>query len=190
MVYRPILKLGHPLLRQPAESVSPTELQSPDTQQLIDDLIETMHNAQGAGLAAPQVGVSLRICVFEVNENPRYPWLPTIELTTLINPQVSALPTNDDHNAIEMYEGCLSIPGLRGKVRRSRLIDVDALDRTGASIHVRYEGAAAAVVQHEVDHLDGTLFVDRADTQTLTFETEYNRFIPLTARFWDGGNSL
>jgi peptide deformylase len=160
-------------------------------EQLIEDMIETMHDADGAGLAAPQIYESLQLCVIELRDNPRYPGQPLLPLTVLINPNLEPLVANpenpSDAEAIAVYEGCLSVPGVRGRVRRPRKVRVRGLDRIGNPIDQIWEGFHAAVVQHETDHLLGRLFVDRADPKTLTFLTEYERNIPVNQRFWDGG---
>ena len=168
MAIRKIAQLGHPVLRSRAEEVPPAEIGSPRIQQLIEDMIETMRDANGAGIAAPQVHESLRISVIEVSSNPRYPDFPAISLTTLVNPVVEPavrLPLQNP-DAILMYEGCLSVKGIRGRVRRPRKVRVRALDRDGQPLDFVWEGVPAAVVQHETDHLDGILFVDRADPRT------------------------
>ena len=121
----------------------------------------------------------------------RYPSLPRLPLTVLVNPVVEALVPNAeapaDEDSVVMYEGCLSVQGVRGQVRRPRKVRVRALDRSGEPIDMVLEGPLASVVQHETDHLHGTLFVDRADTKTLTFLREYERHVPLAERIRDGG---
>lgn len=200
MTVRQILRLGDPRLRSKAEPVPELLLESEgasvsvgvvnELRQLVDDLIETMRAANGAGIAAPQVGVSLQVCVIEVNRNERYPLFPEIPLTVLINPLLTPLSQTYDvlapEDAISVYEGCLSVPGLRGRVSRPRRVRVQAKDLNGRKIDEVWEGAKAAVVQHEVDHLHGTLFVDRADTSTLCFMDEYERFVPFADRVVDG----
>lgn len=191
MAIRKIAQLGHPILRRKAAPLDPEQIGSRRVEQLIDDMIETMRDADGAGLAAPQVYEGTRICVIEVNQNPRYPAFPAIPLMVLVNP-ILQTPGLDgaapgDADAITMYEGCLSVPGLRGRVRRPRRVRVRALDRAGAALEFDWEGVAAAIVQHEVDHLDGTLFVDRADPRTLAFQREYERFVPAETRITDCG---
>jgi len=189
---RKIAQLGEPVLRQTARALTLDELQSPRVQTLIDDMIETMRDADGAGLAAPQVYESLSLCVIEVSNNPRYPEIEEIPLLVLANPvvtpEVQSTPAAlADEDAIAMYEGCLSIQGLRGQVRRPRRVRVSAIDRTGQPLEFVWEGLRAAVVQHETDHLRGVLFVDRADPRTLTFLREYGRHVPLEARIIDRG---
>lgn len=191
MTLRRIAQLGEPVLRQRARELSLEELRSEPVQQLIDDMIETMHDADGAGIAAPQVYASLQLTVIEVRENPRYPQVEPIPLTVLVNPVVTpsvpSLPGElDDADAFSVYEGCLSVPGIRGRVRRPRRVAVRAWDRTGAPLEFVWEGFRAVVVQHETDHLWGTLFVDRADPRTLTCLREYERYVPPELRLVDG----
>ncbi|HEV8247634.1 MAG TPA: peptide deformylase [Polyangiaceae bacterium] len=195
MAIRKIAQLGEPILRRRAEEVPPDLIRAPDLQRLIDDMIETMHDADGAGLAAPQIYESLRLCVIEVANNPRYPQLEPIPLTVLINPIVSPRVSGganafSDDDAIIMYEGCLSVQGLRGRVRRPGRVQVTAQDRLGQALDFTWEGLRAAVVQHETDHLDGVLFVDRADSRSLTFLREYERHVPLAERVLDRGAKL
>lgn len=177
------------MLRRRAEEVPPAEIASARIQALIEDMIVTMRDADGAGIAAPQVNESLRIAVIEVLKNPRYPDFPGIPFTVLVNPLVEPLVSTsplDDRDAIVMYEGCLSVSGIRGRVRRPRKVRVRALDREGRPLEFVWEGVPAAVVQHETDHLDGVLFVDRADPRSLAFLREYDRFVPREERMVDG----
>ncbi|MEZ4256563.1 MAG: peptide deformylase [Polyangiales bacterium] len=165
MSVRPIALVGEPVLRERAREVTPEELRAPATQAFIDDLVETMRHAKGAGLAANQVFEPIRICAIEVGENPRYPYKPRIPLTILINPVLEPL----EGELFDNYEGCLSVPNLRGVVPRHTRIRVRALDRHGAAIDRVVEGLTAGTFQHECDHLDGKLFLDRVtDTRTLT----------------------
>ena len=157
-----IAQVGHPVLREPTAELSTETLQSPEMQQFIDDLIATMRAANGAGLAANQVYQSLRICAIEVRDNPRYPYRPNIPLTVLVNPVLT--PVGDA--MFENYDGCLSVPNLRGKVQRHCEIDLSALDRHGNPINDRVKGMTAATYQHEVDHLLGKLFLDRVEDST------------------------
>lgn len=183
MALRKIAQLGEPVLRQRARELSLSELASPEIQRLIDDLVETMREADGAGLAAPQVFESVALCVIEVKDNPRYPGVGAIPLTVLVNPRVTPLASEDE--VIEVYEGCLSVVGLRGRVRRPRRVRVEAWDRAGQPLAFEWEGFRAAVVQHETDHLLGKLFVDRAAPESLTFLREYERYVPASARVVD-----
>ncbi|MBL8605451.1 MAG: peptide deformylase [Myxococcales bacterium] len=173
MPIRKIAHVGHPILRQTARTLSPEELASPETQRLIDDLIETMRDANGAGLAAPQVYEPVMLCAIEVNKNPRYPYKPAIPLTILVNPEIEFLTDERFDN----YEGCLSVPNLRGVVARATHIRVRALDRFGAPLDYEVKGLTAGTYQHEVDHLFGKLFLDRVtDSSTLTTWTEFERY--------------
>lgn len=173
MAIRKIAQIGHPVLRQRAREVTREELATPATQQFIDDLVETMRDASGAGLAAIQIYEPIRICAIEVRNNPRYPYKPEIPLTILVNPVLT--PVGDE--MFENNEGCLSVPNLRGTVRRFVHLQVKAWDRHGAPIEETVHGLKAGTYQHEVDHLDGTIFVDRvADPRTFTTWTEFERF--------------
>ncbi len=168
-----IAQIGHPVLRQRAREVSRDELASPATQQFIDDLIETMRDASGAGLAAIQVYQPVRICAIEVRDNPRYPYKPAVPLTVLVNPVLT--PLTDE--TFDNNEGCLSVPNLRGDVPRFTQIRCQAWDRHGADIDVEIRGLTAGTYQHEVDHLDATVFLDRVrDPRTLTTWTEFERY--------------
>lgn len=174
MGVRPLLKLGHPTLRERAEELPLEAISTAPIQELIEDMIETMRAHHGAGLAAPQIGESVRIAVAEVRDNPRYPGLGELPLSIWINPVWTPL---SDRVTVEMYEGCLSVPGLRGLVRRPGHILLRAMDREGKPFEHEFRGPLAAVVGHELDHLDGVLFVDRADPKTLTFTEEYDKFV-------------
>ena len=194
MAIRKIAQMGEPVLRRKADLIDPAEIGSPFIQTLIDDMIETMHDADGAGLAAPQVYQSLQLCVIEVDQNPRYPQFESIPLTVLINPVITPLVGENGvlatEDSFQMYEGCLSVPGMRGQVVRPRKVRVQALDRTGASLDFVWESFRAVVVQHETDHLMGTLYVDRADPKTLTFLREYERNVPPAVRIRDQGKAV
>ncbi len=173
MAVREILTVGHPVLRERAREVTEIELASPDVQQLIDDLVDTMHAANGAGIAANQIGVPLRITTIEVNENPRYPYKPQIPLTIVVNPRIEFL----DDELVEINEGCLSVPDLRGNVMRHVNISVQYLDREGVAHHEIKRGLTAGTFQHECDHLDGRLFLDRVtDPTTFTTWEQFERF--------------
>jgi peptide deformylase len=191
MPIRKIAQMGEPVLRQHTRVLDPAEIATPAIQTLIDDMIETMHDADGAGIAAPQVYESVRICVMELAGNPRYPNVPALPLTVLVNPVVELLVENPSdpapEDSVEMFEGCLSVQGVRGRVRRPRRARVRGLGRHGEPIELVLEGPLASVVQHETDHLDGVLFIDRADPRTLTFLREYDRYVPLVERIKDGG---
>ncbi len=157
MAVRPIAHIGHPVLRAPTRVLSPEELASSAMQTLIDDMIDTMRHANGAGIAANQVHESVRITVVEVNDNPRYPYKPKIPLTVLVNPVIEFL----DDELVDINEGCLSVPNLRGTVARHVNIRIKYLDRLGKAHDEVRRGLTAGTLQHECDHLDGKLFVDR-----------------------------
>jgi len=168
-----VAHVGHPILRKVAEPVSADELASPELQRFIDDLIETMRDANGAGLAAPQVHLSKRVCAIEVKDNPRYPYKPNFPLTVLVNPVITPATSETFDN----YEGCLSVPNLRGLVSRFTEIEVSAVDRHGAPWKHSIKGLTAGTFQHECDHLDGKLFLDSVrDPATLTTWAEFDRF--------------
>ena len=173
MAVLPIARIGEPVLRTPARPVSLDELRSERVQRLVDDMIETMRAAHGAGIAAPQVFEPLRITVIEVRApNPRYPYKPPIPLTVLVNPEIE--PLTDE--TFDNYEGCLSVPDLRGVVARHVGIRVRALDRRGEPLEREVWGLSAGTYQHECDHLDGRLFVDRVeDPRTLTTWEAFRR---------------
>jgi peptide deformylase len=171
MAIRKIAQIGHPVLRQIAREVTREELATPSVQTFIDDLVETMRDADGAGLAAIQIYEPIRICAVEVRDNPRYPYKPKIPLTILVNPVLT--PVGDE--AFDNYEGCLSVPNLRGMVRRYVHLHVTAWDRHGDPIEDTVHGLKAGTYQHEVDHLNGKVFVDRADPATFATWTEFER---------------
>jgi peptide deformylase len=166
MAVREIVTVGHPVLRERAREVTPQELAGAPVQALIDDLIDTMRAAGGAGLAANQVGELLRVAVIEVDNNPRYPYKPPIPLTVIVNPVIE--PVDDELVAIN--EGCLSVPDLRGTLDRHVTVRVRWTDRDGAQHDELRRGLTAGTFQHEVDHLDGILFLDRV-TDPTTFTT-------------------
>ncbi|HWL43323.1 MAG TPA: peptide deformylase [Ilumatobacter sp.] len=173
MVVREVVTVGHPVLRERAREVTPDELATPEVQGLIDDLIDTMRAANGAGLAANQIGVPLRVAVIEVNRNPRYPYKPPIPLTVVANPEIEFL----DDELVDVNEGCLSVPDLRGTVARRVNIRVRYLDRDGVAHDEVKRGLTAGTFQHECDHLDGTLFLDRVtDPTTFTTWDQFERF--------------
>jgi peptide deformylase len=168
---RAIATVGHPVLRQPAREITPEELASAEIQTLIDDLIDTMHDANGAGIAANQVHEPVRVAVIEVDHNPRYPYKPPIPLTVVVNPELEPL----DDELVEINEGCLSVPNLRGNVFRHVNVRVRYLDRDGGEHAEEHHGLSAGTFQHEVDHLDGILFVDRADPRTFATWDQFER---------------
>lgn len=173
MAIRKIATVGHPVLRQPTRRLDREELLGPRMQAFIDDLVETMHDAAGAGLAANQIHEPVRICAIEIKNNPRYPYKPNYPLTVLVNPEV--VPTTDE--TFLNYEGCLSVPNLRGEVRRFTAVRVRAWDRQGNDLDFEVKGLTAGTFQHEVDHLDGKVFLDRVeDTRSLATWTDFERY--------------
>lgn len=165
MAVRPVLKMGEPLLRGVAAPV--TQFGTPELAALVRDMDDTMRALNGAGLAAPQIGVSLRVVIFEVQANPRYPQVQPVPYTVLVDPVLT--PIGDEQE--EGWEGCLSVPGLRGLVPRFRHLRYRGFDAGGAPIDRTVEGFHARVVQHEVDHLDGILYPQRIrDLRNFGFE--------------------
>jgi peptide deformylase len=163
-----VSRLGHPVLRKEARQLSPKELATPSIQKLIDDMMETMVEYYGVGLAAPQVHESLSIAVIE-SHGPR----GDIPMTVLVNPEVTVL----DENFVDDWEGCLSIPDFRGRVPRWQKLQVEALDRKGKRFQFVAEGFFARVVQHEFDHLRGKVYLDRMpDLKTLSHFAEFQRY--------------
>lgn len=168
-----VAQLGNPVLRRVCSAVPLETIQSAEFQQLVDNMIETMREYSGVGLAAAQVHRDVRVFVMEVASNRRYPGRSDFPLTIVVNPEVSV---EGDANE-DGWEGCLSIPGLRGQVRRFQAITLSAQDRNGHFFKLPLSGFPARIVQHEVDHLDGRVFLDRMDDfSKLAFEVEYQRF--------------
>ena len=161
--------MGHPVLRQRGRPLEMSELLSPAVQTLIDDMIATMHEYNGVGLAAPQVHQSLRLFVALLEEEPD----DATTATVVVNPEIVANTSTTE----EGWEGCLSIPDIRGLVPRLTDVTVRALDRTGRAVELRLRDFPARVALHETDHLDGVLFFDRVTSiQSLTYLEEYSRF--------------
>jgi peptide deformylase len=152
LAVRPVLRMGDPLLLRRADEVTPVD--APKLADLLADMRETMTALDGAGLAAPQIGVSKRVVIFGFEANERYPDAPPVPYTVLINPVLTPLGDIEE----EGWEGCLSVPGMRGVVPRYRHLRYQGVDEHGAPIDRTVEGFHARVVQHEVDHLDGILY--------------------------------
>jgi len=162
-----VSRMGHPVLRQKARPVERSEIKDPRFQKFIDDMIDTMHEYSGVGLAGPQVHEGLRIFVAMLDDGD------DAEASVLINPVI----TPADSQVVEGWEGCLSIPEIRGRVPRAHKIVVKALDRQGRTVEIEAEDFPARVIQHETDHLDGVLFLDRMQALTsLTYLDEYSRY--------------
>ena len=171
-----VAKLGNPILRQIAQPVDLKELRSPNSelQTLIDNMIDTMRKEDGVGLAAPQVSKSLQLVVIECSFNSRYSDAPDIPLTVLVNPVIKHY---GEEKALG-WEGCLSLKDLRGLVSRPQKITVEYFDREGKPVTVDAEGFSAVVLQHEIDHLQGKVFLDRmTDLSQLAYVEEFEEFI-------------
>ena len=167
MAVREVIKIGNPLLLQVSEPV--TNFNSPELEALISDMFDTMAALNGAGLAAPQIGVLSRVVIFGIEENPRYPDAEPVPATILINPKIKPLgkATEDD------WEGCLSVPGMRGLVPRYSHIRYSGVDQYNQPIDRKVSGFHARVVQHECDHLDGILYPQRIrDMRMFGLESE------------------
>lgn len=168
-----VARIGNPILRQIADDLSRDQVDFAAVQKLIDDMIETMKEYDGVGLAAVQVHESMQIAVLEVENNPRYPRKPRVPLSVLVNPKITPIIEQME----EDWEGCLSIPDLRGKVPRYKAIKVEAWDRSGKELSFVAEDFHARVIQHEWDHLHGKVFLDRMrDLSSLTFLQEFVRY--------------
>ncbi len=166
-------RLGHPVLRMVARPVPVESIASPEIQRLIDDMVETMREYAGVGIAAPQVHESRRLIVLESAVNPRYPEKPQVPLAAYVNPELTIIGDETE----EDWEGCLSVPDLRGQVPRSTHVRVAAYDRTGRRVTFEATGWHARILQHECDHIDGGVFLDRMrDLSTLTHLAEFGRF--------------
>ena len=164
-----VARMGHPVLRQRARPISTSDLRDPMMQTLINDMIDTMHEYSGVGLAAPQIHEELRLFVALLDNDPD----GDSDAVVVVNPEI--VPVSDQK--LEGWEGCLSIPDIRGRVPRYSDIVVRALDRTGKKIELALKGFPARVAQHETDHLDGILFFDRMTSmQSLTYLDEYSRY--------------
>ena len=174
---KPVLKMGHPLLRQPAAPVTPQEMEDGTLQNLIRDLFDTMAQEEGIGIAAPQIGVSKQVAIVGLpdEKNSRYQEISEEGAFTplvVVNPTITVL----DSTPQGYWEGCLSVPGLRGYVERPQKIKVNFTDPQGKSMEAIAEGFLATVFQHELDHLEGVLYVDRVSDNKLVFNEEYEQY--------------
>ena len=170
MAIRKVARMGHPVLREKCVPIEQREITGPEVQRLIRDMLETMVEYNGVGLAAPQVYTPVRLVIAGGEEDDQGRPM----LRVLINPEITVV---DEDEQIGMYEGCLSVPGLRGYVERAAMIHVDAYDDRGEKFELDLEGFPAVVLQHECDHLDGILYVDRVtDLTKLGFDSEIERF--------------
>ena len=171
MAVRSILRIGDPRLRQVAEPVDAYD--TPDLHELIEDMFDTMAAADGAGLAATQIGVIKQVMIFGVESTPRYPDIEPVPTTVLINPEFSVL----SDEVAGFWEGCLSVPDLRGLVPRPREVRVDYLGLDGQAESITADGFLSTVLQHELDHLEGLLFIDRMrDMTKLATIEDYRKY--------------
>lgn len=169
-----VARLGFPSVRTTARPVPPEQITTHDFQKLLDDMVETMREYNGVGLAAPQVHLDIQAAVLEVEHHPRYPEMPSVPLTYLINPVVTVL----EQEKIEEWEGCLSVPDLRGLVPRFKKVQVKALGRNAEPLDFVAVDFHARVIQHETDHLKGEVYLDRMkDLRTLAFIEEWQRHV-------------
>ena len=174
MTILPIIRLGHPTLRLKAKPLSVAEIKSQSTQKLIKDMRETMLNAGGIGIAAPQVDVSKQIAIINIQKNNRYQNIPQFDECIVINPKIEVI----DSNLRGFWEGCLSIPQIKGYVKRPKAIKVSYLNEHAEPITLTLDDFRATVFQHEIDHLFGRLFIDCVeDTTKISFDKEYEAFI-------------
>lgn len=171
-----ICQVGNPILRAKSEAI--TNVKDVEIQKLIDVLIKTLRKSQGVGIAAPQIGRSLRLLIIASHPNDRYPHAPKMQPIALINPQITSYcePITKD------WEGCLSVPNIRGLVPRYETVEVNYCDRYGQEKTDIFQGFIARILQHEYDHLDGKVFLDRVETSLdLVSESEYYKLIKNTA---------
>jgi peptide deformylase len=168
-----VARIGHPVVRARAADVPAERIASPDVQRLVDDMVETMREYDGVGLAAPQVHVGLRLAVIEVSEEDERAE-EAVPLLVLVNPVLRPLGAQ----TVDGWEGCLSVPGLRGSAPRHRRVELRALDREGRPYRLEAEDFLARVIQHECDHLDGSVYLDRMqDMRSLSFIDEWERHV-------------
>jgi peptide deformylase len=173
MAIRKIARLGHPVLRHACREVTREEISSPEMRRLVKDMIETMHEYGGVGLAAPQVHESVRLAIIEYDDEQRASQSEGQPLLVIWNARVKVL----DETVSGFWEGCLSVPGMRGYVERPSKIEVSYLDERGKPQTLIADDFLATVFQHELDHLDGVLYVDKlADTTKFAFSEEYGRY--------------
>ena len=174
MMIRPLCKMGNPILRKKAQIIAKDFLKSDEFTQLNKDLIDSMIHYGGIGIAAPQIGVDLQVAIIELKGMNRYGEEINLPLTTFINPVLTYL-TEDLQG---FWEGCLSVPGLRGYVERPRKVKVNYMNSQGQDQEIIAEGFLATVLQHELDHLEGILYIDRIkDLKMISYQEEFEKFI-------------
>jgi peptide deformylase len=168
-----VTKMGNPVLRKVCKPVKVSKIKTKKFQKFIDSMVDTIRDEDGAGIAAPQVDVKKRLFVMEVQENPRYPNKNSFPLVVAINPELKPI----GKKKVDSWEGCLSIPNIRGCLKRHARVELKALDRKGKAYTMKLKGFAAVVAQHELDHLNGTLFIDRMKSmETLAFQEEFEEY--------------
>jgi peptide deformylase len=168
-----IVRLGHPSLRTPAQAVSKQDIGTPQLERLIDDLVETMRGAGSVGLSAPQIGIGQQIFVYEIPDHPEVPG-DAVPLKVILNPMLVAQPGRMVHD----WEGCTSVPDLRGLVPRHPAVRIRGLDRHGDAVDYVASGLEGRIIQHEYDHLNGMVFLDRMrDLRSLAFSAEWQEYL-------------
>ena len=174
MAVRKVMRMGHPVLRQTARPLTTSELHAPDMPQFIQDMVDTLHDYGGIGLAAPQIGEPIRLLIIEMRGgSTRYGELAAMPLTVYINPEIEVL----NPATAGFWEGCLSVPGLRGFIERPQHLGVRYIDLAGKQKQIELKGFQATCFQHEFDHLNGRLYIDRiTDLTRLAFDDEYMRY--------------
>ncbi len=172
---RPVCRMGHPILRSKARDLTKDYLKTDEFAGLISDLKDSMDHYGGIGIAAPQIGIGLNVAIIEIKgSGNRYGEAITLPLTVFVNPRIKKL-TDDEQG---FWEGCLSVPGLRGYVERPKKIQVNFLDAVGEEKELIAEGFLATVIQHELDHLEGILYIDRVrDSRMISYQEEFEQFI-------------
>lgn len=173
-----IVELGDPILRKKAKAVSKSLIRTKKFQSFIDDLIRTCDKSAGVGIASPQVGVSQRLFILWSRAGKRYKNVPKLGPIAIINPKIIAT----SKKMVDGYEGCLSLPHIRGVVRRFESVDVSFTTREGENVRVTFEGFPARIFQHEFDHLNGVMFIDRVDIKTLITTKEYEKLVKKSFR--------
>lgn len=168
-----IVELGDKILRTKAKSVSIKDIKTKKFQNFCDDLILTCKDSGGVGIASPQVGISQRVFIVWSRPNKRYKRIPCMDPLVVINPKIISF----SKNKTKMYEGCLSIPGIRGIVERSLSVETEFINREGKIVKIKFQKFPARIFQHEFDHLNGIVFLDRADSKSLVTEKEYKKML-------------
>jgi peptide deformylase len=175
MAIREVLKMGNPILRQIAQPIDLNQIDNKQIELLVQDMIDTMNVENGIGIAAPQIGESIRLAIFDLkSDNDRYDVEDEADLTVMVNPEYKPLKESETQ---QFWEGCLSVPGLRGLVERPNKIQLTYYNLDGKKIEKEFEGFLATVIQHELDHLDGILYVDRVEAPHLVFDDQLENWV-------------